>query len=127
VRRALSLTLNRPDIITRVLLGAGTLGDDSPFFPGFPSTDPSIQQRKQNLELAKGLLKAAGKEDLKFTITTHNQFDVPDYAAAIQAAGRQAGIDISLTIMTYDDYNSAVGGGGSNRTPPWPTRPRPTT
>ena len=100
VRRAVALTLNRPDIINRVLLGAGTIGDDSPFFPGFPSTDPSIQQRKQNLDLAKALLQAAGQENLKFTITTHNQFDVPDFAAAVQASGRQAGIDIDLDIMT---------------------------
>ncbi len=119
VRRAVALTLNRPDIINRVLLGAGALGDDTPFFPGFASTDPSIKQRKQNVELAKALLKAAGKEDLKFTITTHNQFDVPDYAAAVQASGRQAGIDINLDVMTYDDYYAAVGGGDYNSTTPW--------
>jgi peptide/nickel transport system substrate-binding protein len=119
VRRAVALTLNRPDIINRVLLGAGALGDDTPFFPGFASTDPSIHQRKQNLTLAKALLKAAGKEDLKFTITTHNQFDVPDYAAAVQAAGRQAGISIDLNIMTYNDYYSAVGGGDYATTTPW--------
>jgi peptide/nickel transport system substrate-binding protein len=119
VRRAVALTLNRPDIINRVLLGAGALGDDSPFFKGYPSTDPSIQQRKQNVELAKALLKAAGKENLKFTITTHNQFDVPDFAAAVQAAGRQAGIEIDLNVMTYDDYYSAVGGGDYNSTTPW--------
>ena len=39
VRRAIALTLNRPDIINRVLLGAGALGNDTPFFPGFASTD----------------------------------------------------------------------------------------
>jgi peptide/nickel transport system substrate-binding protein len=119
VRRAVALTLNRPDIINRVLLGAGALGNDSPFFPGFASTDPSIHQRKQNVELAKALLKAAGKEDLRFTITTHNQYDVPDYAAAVQAAGRQAGISIDLDVMTYDDYYAAVGGGDYATTTPW--------
>ena len=61
VRRAVALTLNRPDIINRVLLGAGTLGDDSPFWSGFPSTDPSIHQRKQDLELAKALLGRPGR------------------------------------------------------------------
>ena len=119
VRRAVALTLNRPDIINRVLLGTGTVGNDSPFFPGFPSTDKSTKQRKQNLELARALLRAAGQENLKFTITTHNQFDVPDYAAAVQAAGRQAGIDINLDVMTYDDYYSAVGGGNYATTTPW--------
>ncbi|MCI0634395.1 MAG: ABC transporter substrate-binding protein [Actinobacteria bacterium] len=123
VRRAVALTLNRPDIINRVLLGAGTLGNDSPFWSGFPSTDPSIKQRKQNLELARALLRAAGQEDLKFTITTHNQADVPDFATAVQAAGRQAGIDINLNVMTYDDYYSAVGGGDYATTTPWLNAP----
>ena len=123
VRRAVALTLNRPDIINRVLLGAGTVGNDSPFWSGFPSTDPRIKQRKQDLDLARALLKAAGQENLKFTITTHNQFDVPDYAAAIQAAGRQAGITIDLNVMTYDDYYSAVGGGDYATTTPWLNAP----
>ena len=123
VRRAVALTLNRPDVINRVLLGAGTVGNDSPFWSGFPSTDPRIKQRKQDLDLARALLKAAGQENLKFTITTHNQFDVPDYAAAIQAAGRQAGITIDLNVMTYDDYYSAVGGGDYATTTPWLNAP----
>ena len=122
VRRAIALTLNRPDIINRVLNGAGTLGNDSPFFPGYPSTAPTAQ-RKQNIDQAKALLKAAGQEDLKFTITTHNQFDVPDFAAAVQAAGRQAGISIELDIMTYNDYYSAVGGGDYATTTPWLNKP----
>jgi peptide/nickel transport system substrate-binding protein len=123
VRRAVALTLNRPDIINRVLLGAGNVGNDSPFFKGFPSTDPSIRQRKQDLALARALLQAAGRENLSFTITTHNQFDVPDFAAAVQAAGQQAGIDIDLNVMTYDDYYAAVGGGDYNSTTPWLNAP----
>jgi peptide/nickel transport system substrate-binding protein len=122
VRRAVALTLNRPDVIQRVLLSAGTIGNDSPFWSKFPSTDPSIKQRKQDIELAKALLKAAGKENLKFTLTTHNQFDVPDYATAIQAAGRQAGMDITLEIMTYDDYYAGTGSDYYG-TVPWFTRP----
>ena len=123
VRRAIALTLNRPDLINRILNGAGALGNDSPFFPRFQSTARPIPQRKQNIAQAKALLKAAGREDLKFTITTHNQFDVPDYAAAVQAAGRQAGISIDLDIMTYDDYYAAVGGGDYATTTPWLNKP----
>jgi peptide/nickel transport system substrate-binding protein len=114
VRRAVALTLNRPDLIRRILLGAGTLGDDSPFWSHFPSTDPSIQQRKQNVTLAKALLKAAGNPNPKFTISTWNGLDLPDYAQAIQAAGKEAGIDISLDVESVNDYY-----GGSNDTTPW--------
>ena len=63
------------DMVKRIRLGLGTLGNDSPFWPKFPSTDPSIKQRKQNLELAQALLTAAGQENLKFTLTTWNGED----------------------------------------------------
>jgi peptide/nickel transport system substrate-binding protein len=121
VRRAVALTLNRPDLIQRLLLGSGTLGNDSPFWSHFPSTDPSIKQRKQNLELARSLLQAAGQPNLKFTITTWRFADLPDYAAAIQAAGRQAGMDIDLEVMSGDDYYG--GGADYQNTTPWLNRP----
>jgi peptide/nickel transport system substrate-binding protein len=121
VRRAIALTLNRPDIIKRVLLGQGTLGNDSPFWSKFPSTDPSIHQRKQNIALAKALLAAAGQSNLKFTVTTWNGIDLPDYAAAIQASGKEAGMDISLEIMSYDDYYG--GTGDYYAVTPWINRP----
>ena len=63
VRRAVALTLNRPDLIQRILLGQGTLGNDSPFWSKYPSTDPSISQRRQNLALARALLQAAGRQE----------------------------------------------------------------
>jgi peptide/nickel transport system substrate-binding protein len=121
VRRAIALTLNRPDLIQRLLLGAGTLGNDSPFWSRFPSTDPSIKQRRQNLELARSLLQAAGQPNPRFTITTWRFADLPDYAAAIQAAGRQAGMDIDLEVMTADDYYG--GGADYYATTPWINRP----
>ena len=121
VRRAVALTLNRPDLIQRLLLGAGTLGNDSPFWSKFPSTDPSIKQRKQDLKLARALLQAAGQPNPKFTVTTWRFTDLPDYAAAIQAAGRQAGMDIDLEVMTGDDYYG--GGADYANTTPWLNRP----
>jgi peptide/nickel transport system substrate-binding protein len=121
VRRAVALTLNRPDLIARLLSGAGTLGNDSPFWSRFPSTDPSIKQRRQNLALARDLLQAAGEPNPKFTITTWRFADLPDYAAAIQAAGRQVGMDIDLEVMTADEYYG--GGADYYNTTPWLNRP----
>ena len=120
VRRAVALTLNRPDLINRLLLGFGTLGNDSPFWSRFPSTDRSIKQRRQNLELARALLQAAGQTNPRFTVTTWRFADLPDYAAAIQAAGRQAGMDIDIEVMTADDYYG--GGADYANTTPWLNR-----
>ena len=121
VRRAVALSLNRPDIIRRILLGSGTLGNDSPFWSKFPSTDPSIKQRKQNLALARALLKAAGQENLKFTLTTWNGQDHPDHSQAIQAMARQAGIDIELEVQSSAEYYG--GGADYYATTPWINRP----
>lgn len=120
-RRAIALVLNRPDLIKKLLVGAGTLGDDSPFWSHYPSTDPSIKQRQQNASLARTLLRAAGQSLPKFTITTHETLELPEYAAAIQAAGREAGIEISIDVQADAVYF----GGGSNyyATTPWLNRP----
>lgn len=122
VRRAIALTLGRPDLLTRLLLGKGTVGNDSPFWSAYPSTDPSTKQRQQNVALAKALLQAAGQPNPKFTITTHRLQEIPDYAAAIQASGREAGMDISIELQSDAEYY----GGDANDyygTTPWIVRP----
>ena len=89
----------------------GAVGDDTPFFPGFPSTDPSIKQRKQNLESARALLKAAGQENLKFTIATHNQSRRPGLRGRSSGLpGDRQGSTSASTSSPHDDYYSAVGG-----------------
>jgi len=124
VRRALALTINRPQQLARVMLGNGLIGDDNPFWKKFPSTDPSIQQRKQNLNLAKALLKAANAEDLKFTLTTWNFLDHPDHAASIQAYARDAGVDVNLEVMDISRYyGSEPAGADYATTTPWLNRP----
>jgi peptide/nickel transport system substrate-binding protein len=120
-RRAIALVLNRPDLIQRLLVGAGTLGNDSPFWSRFPSTDPSIKQRRQDIALARKLLAATGQEDLKFTITTHRTLELPEYAEAIQAAGRPVGLDISLEVQSDAEYFG--GGADYYATTPWLNKP----
>src|SRR4029453_2243076 len=64
-RRAIALVLDRPDLIRKLLVGAGTLGNDSPFWSRYPSTDPSIRQRRQDVAAARRLLQAARQKDLR--------------------------------------------------------------
>ena len=124
VRRAVALTINRPQQLARVMLGNGLIGDDSPFWKKFASTDPSIKQRRQNLQLAKALLTAAGAENLKFTLTTWNFLDHPDHAASIQAYAREAGITVNLEVMDGGRYyGSEPPGADYATTTPWLWRP----
>lgn len=123
VRRAVALTINRPQQIERILLGAGQVGNDNPFWRGFASTDRSTKQRVQNLQLARALLQAANAENLRFTITTWNFADHPDHAASIQAYARQAGIDIGLEVMDVSKYyGSEPPGADYATTTPWLNR-----
>lgn len=124
VRRAVALTIDRPQQIERVMLGAATVGNDNPFWKGFASTDPSIKQRTQNLQLARALLQAANAENLAFKITTWNFLDHPDHAASIQAYARQAGIDVGIEMMDVGRYYGAEPPGADYfTTTPWLNRP----
>ena len=123
VRRAVALTINRPQQMAKILLGDGQVGNDNPFWKGFASTDPSIKQRTQNLQLAKALLTAAGATNLKFNITTWNFLDHPDHAASVQAYAKEAGIDIGIEIMDVGKYyDSEPAGADYATTTPWLNR-----
>jgi peptide/nickel transport system substrate-binding protein len=123
VRRAVALAINRPQQLQKILLGEGQLGNDSPFWPGFLSTDRSAKQRKQDLQLSRALLKAANAENLKFNITTWDFADHADHAASVQAYGRDAGIDIGIEIMDVGKYyDSEPAGADYATTTPWLNR-----
>ncbi len=123
VRRAVALTINRPQQLDKILLGDGTIGNDSPFWKNFASTDPSIKQRTQNLQLARALLKAANAENLKFNITTWDFADHTDHAASVQAYAREAGIEIGIEVMDVGKYYDAEPAGADYATTtPWLNR-----
>ncbi len=123
VRRAIALVINRPQEVSKVMLGAAQIGNDNPFWKGFASSDRSVQQRTRNVTLAKSLLKAAGAENLKFNLTTWNLLDHPDHAAAVQAYAREAGITMGIEMMDVGKYyDSEPSGADYATTTPWLNR-----
>ena len=123
VRRAIALVINRPQQVDKIMLGAAEVGNDNPFWRHFASTDQSIHQRKQNLQLAKSLLAAAGAQNLKFTLTTWQFLDHTDHAASIQAYAREAGVDIGIEVMDVSKYyDSEPAGADYATTTPWLNR-----
>jgi peptide/nickel transport system substrate-binding protein len=65
VRTAFKLMLDRQQFINEVYGGYGALGNDIGTWSQFdPSLDPNLPQRQQDLEQAKSLLKAAGKDGM---------------------------------------------------------------
>jgi len=105
VRQAVALTLDRPKIVAGLMRGKAQLGNDSPFIPAYPSTDPSVPQRQQDLAQAKQLMEAAGVgAGFQTTLTTEKYLEIPDYAVLIQNAVKEIGIDLQLNIMDQGAY-----------------------
>jgi peptide/nickel transport system substrate-binding protein len=124
IRRAVALAINRPEQVSKIMLGAAQIGNDSPFWRGFASTDRSTKQRTQNLALARSLLSAAGAENLKVNLTTWNFLDHTDHAASIQAYAREAGVEVGIEVLDVGKYYDAEPAGADYATTtPWLNRP----
>ena len=90
VRRAVALTLNRPDIINRVLLGAGHDRKRLAVLHRVPVDVPRSRSASRTSRGPERCSRPPGRRTSKFTITTHNQYEVPDYAArSRRPPGRQ--------------------------------------
>jgi peptide/nickel transport system substrate-binding protein len=105
VRQAIALTLDRPAVVAALFQGRAQVGNDSPFAPAFPQTDPAVPQRKQDLNLAKQLLAKAGvASGLSVKLVTENLQEMPRFAEIVKASAAKIGVDISLTVETTAQY-----------------------
>jgi len=105
VRQALALSLDRKKLVDGLCRGMAVMGNDSPFAPLFPSTDPTVPQRDQDIVKAKQLMAAAGAADgFEVTLTTEHYTDIPEYAQLVQNFAKAIGIRISLKVETQTLY-----------------------
>jgi peptide/nickel transport system substrate-binding protein len=105
VRQAIALLLDRQAIVDGLFEGKADLGNDHPFAPVFPSTDTSVPQREQDVEKAKQLLADAGQGGgFEIELRTWNGFEIPELAALLQDAAKQANINIKLSITDGTTY-----------------------
>ena len=119
VRQAFALALNRPEIAQGLWGKYAEVGDDSPLWPGYAFVDKSVPQRKQDIAKAKALLKAAGKENLKVTLSCYRAFEMPDYAQRIAQALKAIGVDCSVKVYTSAQYFDGVSFGAAGKLAPW--------
>jgi peptide/nickel transport system substrate-binding protein len=107
IRQALALAVSRPDLVRGLMNGQAILGNDSPFSPQYPSTDPSIPQRAQDLATAQQLMATAGVPN-GFDVTLYgwNGFEMPELAQLIQQAAKAIKINIKLQIDDAGTYYS---------------------
>jgi peptide/nickel transport system substrate-binding protein len=119
VRQAIALALNRPDLARGLWGQYAEVGNDSPMWPGYPYTSKSVPQRRRDIDRAKALLRAAGKENLKLTLTCYRSFEMPDYAQRVSQALRQIGIDCDVKVFTSAQYFDGVSFGAAGKLAPW--------
>ncbi len=105
VRQAIALTLDRPGMVQALLHGFGTVGNDNPFAPRFPSSDLSVPQRTKDIAKAKQLMAAAGHaKGFNTTMATDIYEEIPQLVQVIKAAAATIGVNINLKIETQTQY-----------------------
>lgn len=111
VREALSLAVNREELVDILFMGHGQVCT-GPFLPGGPAFNASVTAPSQNIIRAKKLLKEAGydeKHPLRFEIATSNSNSIRPYAAQIlQHQLAQAGVEVKLRVMEWQAFLNTV-------------------
>jgi peptide/nickel transport system substrate-binding protein len=105
VRQAIALCIDRQALVDGLWEGQADIGNDSPFGPLYPSTDPDVPQREQDLDQARQLLADAGMGDgFSVQLDTWNGFEIPDLAQLVKNYAEQIGITINLRITDAGTY-----------------------
>jgi peptide/nickel transport system substrate-binding protein len=114
VRRALSMALDRKEIIKAAAGGVGVPAK-APAARGAwalvpDSTDTyydSLPEPEYDIAAAKKLVREAGAEGKKITLVTSTLApEISVVANAVQGAGRQIGLDVELKSVSPDAYSS---------------------
>ena len=110
VRMALKLSIDREDVLQKILRGHGQVGNDHPISPANRYYAADLEQRAYDPEKAKWHLKQAGMENLKVELSSSNGL----YSGAVDTAllfsehAKKAGIDITVKRVPDDGYWSNV-------------------
>jgi len=116
VRQALAYTVDRTGVVDGLMQGYAEIGNDSPFAPIFPVTNPDVPQRQLDLDKARALLAEAGVPDgFKTSLNVINTLEVPAYATVLQAGAAKVGIDLDIILQDGGTYY----GDGQFGSSPW--------
>ncbi len=110
VRLALKLAIDREELVSKILRGYGTVGNDHPIASSMPFFDASLPQRSYDPDKAKFHLKQAGQSGLNVQLFTADAaFEGAVDAAVLYAEqAKKAGINIEVVRQPNDGYWSNV-------------------
>jgi peptide/nickel transport system substrate-binding protein len=115
VRQAVAYSLDRKGMVNALLSGFGTVANDTPFGPRYPSSDLTLPQREQDISKAKSLLSAAGHANgISAPLFTEIYQEIPQLAQVIKADAAKAGINFDLKIESQTLYYGKATYGNSD-------------
>ncbi|MHB1130979.1 MAG: ABC transporter substrate-binding protein [Chloroflexota bacterium] len=104
VRKALKLATDRAAILKAVRLGYGVTGRDTPIGPIFGDYYLDVPEPKRDVAQAKQLLKEAGQENLRITLTAQNSYDIPKIGVVWKEQLAEAGVTVDIQVVPPDVY-----------------------
>jgi peptide/nickel transport system substrate-binding protein len=110
VRNAIKLSMNREEVIEKILFGAGTIGNDFHHSPAMPYWPDDIPQREYDPDQAKSLLKKAGAEGLSVELKVADSVfsGAVDMCVLFAEQAKASGINIKVNRSPSDGYYSDV-------------------
>ncbi|MEL6683098.1 MAG: ABC transporter substrate-binding protein [Pseudomonadota bacterium] len=110
VRRALKYGINRQEMVDKILLGHGQVGNDHPIGPANQFFAGDLDQLQYDPDQAKFYLQQAGLDSLDIDLSASNAaFEgAVDAAQLFQATAAASGININVVQEPADGYWSNV-------------------
>ncbi|WP_106746616.1 ABC transporter substrate-binding protein [Yoonia maritima] len=110
VRQALKYGINRQEMVDKILLGHGQVGNDSPIGPANQYYNADMEQLAYDPDKAKFHLQQAGLDSLSIDLSASNAaFEgAVDAAQLFQASASAGGININVVQEPADGYWSNV-------------------
>ncbi|MFT4960201.1 MAG: peptide/nickel transport system substrate-binding protein [Paracoccaceae bacterium] len=110
LRMALKLSINREEMVDKILRGYGGIGNDIPINAAYPLFDATIPQRTYDIEMAKEYYKKSGHDGSPIILRTADGAfpGAVDAAALFQQSAQAAGIPLEIKREPNDGYWSEV-------------------
>jgi len=110
LRMALKLSINREEMVDKILRGYGGVGNDIPINAAYPLYDDSIPQRAYDPEKAAELYKKSGHDGSPIILRVADGAfpGAVDAAALFQQSAQAAGIPLEIKREPNDGYWSEV-------------------
>ncbi len=110
IRQALKHSVDRHEMVEKILQGHGAVANDNPIGPANQYFDADMELNAYDPDRAKSLLKRAGLNGLSIDLSASDAAfpGAVDAAQLYQASAKAAGIDINVVREPADGYWSNV-------------------